>query len=257
MARRASRRQTAGMTFTKNAHLMPAPDDDSKWRAVLAHDRRADTLFVYGVSSTRHLLPAVVCQPASAARPRRVLRLPGIAAREGYRACRRCRPRERRRPSIPGSTRCAAPACIWPTSKAMCRSRARRAARGQPVSPPAQLQAHRRRHAARIRRGVPPGKSETRTARRRAGDVRHLRGGLRIEQALLRARRAQARDVAGGVRPRRGRHARCDTRSSSRRWAGCWSRRPIAVYAPVAMGSSDQRTRARPRPRVSRSGAPA
>ena len=67
MARRASRRQTAGMTFTKNAHLMPAPDDDSKWRAVLAHDRRADTLFVYGVSSTR-----IYCRPSCASRrPRR------------------------------------------------------------------------------------------------------------------------------------------------------------------------------------------
>ena len=94
MARRAPRRQTAGMTITKNAHLMPAQDDDSMWRAVLARDSRADTLFVYGVSSTR-----IYCRPSCASRrPRRdrvaFFDSPESAAREGYRACRRCRPDE-------------------------------------------------------------------------------------------------------------------------------------------------------------------
>jgi AraC family transcriptional regulator of adaptative response/methylated-DNA-[protein]-cysteine methyltransferase len=82
------------MTFTKNAHLMPAQDDDSKWRAVLARDSRADTLFVYGVSSTR-----IYCRPSCASRrPRRdrvaFFDSPESAVREGYRACRRCRPDE-------------------------------------------------------------------------------------------------------------------------------------------------------------------
>src|SRR4051794_18983340 len=95
MAARAAGRQTAGMTFTKNAHLMPAPDDDSKWRAVFAHHRRADTLFVYGGSSTR-----IYCRPSCARRrPRRdrvaFFDSPESAAREGYRACRRCRPDEK------------------------------------------------------------------------------------------------------------------------------------------------------------------
>jgi AraC family transcriptional regulator of adaptative response/methylated-DNA-[protein]-cysteine methyltransferase len=94
MAGRAPWRQTAGMTFTKNAHLMPAQDDDSMWRAVLARDSRADTLFVYGVSSTR-----IYCRPSCASRrPRRdrvaFFDSPESAAREGYRACRRCRPNE-------------------------------------------------------------------------------------------------------------------------------------------------------------------
>ena len=70
------------------------PDDDARWLAVVAHERRADGLFVYAVSST-----GVYCRPTCASRrPRRdrvaFLDSPADAARAGYRACRRCRPDE-------------------------------------------------------------------------------------------------------------------------------------------------------------------
>ncbi len=64
------------------------------WRAVLHRDRRFQHLFVYGVRST-----GVYCRPTCASRrPRReqVRFFPGpeAAERAGFRACRRCHPRE-------------------------------------------------------------------------------------------------------------------------------------------------------------------
>jgi AraC family transcriptional regulator of adaptative response/methylated-DNA-[protein]-cysteine methyltransferase len=68
---------------------------DRKWQAVLARDRRSDGAFVYAVRSTR-----VYCRPSCPSRrPRREQVLffdaPAIAEREGFRACRRCRPADR------------------------------------------------------------------------------------------------------------------------------------------------------------------
>jgi AraC family transcriptional regulator, regulatory protein of adaptative response / methylated-DNA-[protein]-cysteine methyltransferase len=69
-----------------------AVSNDGLWRAVADRDPRADGLFVYGVTST-----GVYCRPSCASRrPRRdrvvFFPAPAMAARAGYRPCRRCRP---------------------------------------------------------------------------------------------------------------------------------------------------------------------
>src|SRR5215471_3249262 len=71
-------------------------DARSRWDAVRARDRRADGLFVYAVRST-----GIYCRPSCPSRkPRReqvvFFALPEAAAQEGFRACRRCRPRPAR-----------------------------------------------------------------------------------------------------------------------------------------------------------------
>ncbi|HJU89808.1 MAG TPA: bifunctional DNA-binding transcriptional regulator/O6-methylguanine-DNA methyltransferase Ada [Gemmatimonadaceae bacterium] len=68
---------------------------DRKWQAVLARDRRSDGAFVYAVRSTR-----IYCRPSCPSRrPKReqvvFFDAPALAEREGFRACRRCRPGER------------------------------------------------------------------------------------------------------------------------------------------------------------------
>jgi AraC family transcriptional regulator, regulatory protein of adaptative response / methylated-DNA-[protein]-cysteine methyltransferase len=68
--------------------------EERYWQAALARDAAADHLFVYGVRST-----GIYCRASCAARkPRRdqVVFFPGPAdaERAGFRACRRCRPRE-------------------------------------------------------------------------------------------------------------------------------------------------------------------
>ena len=69
-------------------------DNEEKWRAVERRDSRFDGQFVYAVKSTR-----VYCKPSCPSR--RPLRArvdfyaaPDAAEEAGYRACRRCRPRE-------------------------------------------------------------------------------------------------------------------------------------------------------------------
>ena len=64
----------------------------SRWRAVLARDRRFDGAFVYAVRST-----GIYCRPSCASRkPRRAqvafFPVPEAAERAGFRACRRCHP---------------------------------------------------------------------------------------------------------------------------------------------------------------------
>jgi len=66
-----------------------------RWRIVLARDRRYDGAFVYAVRST-----GIYCRPSCASRrPGRsqvtFFPIPEAAEREGFRACRRCRPTER------------------------------------------------------------------------------------------------------------------------------------------------------------------
>ena len=94
MAGGRARGQTAGMTFMTRDSLPPAPDDDSRWRAVQARDRLADHQFVYAVRST-----GIYCRPSCPSRrPGRdrvvFFDSPPSAVRAGYRACRRCRPDE-------------------------------------------------------------------------------------------------------------------------------------------------------------------
>ncbi len=69
-------------------------DDAGRWRAVVAHDRRADGEFVYAVGST-----GIYCRPSCPSRrPRREVvtffDAPADAERAGFRACRRCKPHD-------------------------------------------------------------------------------------------------------------------------------------------------------------------
>jgi len=75
--------------------LLPETDE-SRWDAVMAKDPRFDGQFVFAVSST-----GVYCRPSCPARrPRRervsFFQLPEAAERAGFRACRRCHPRNAR-----------------------------------------------------------------------------------------------------------------------------------------------------------------
>ena len=68
-------------------------DPDNAWEAVVRHDRRYDGRFVYAVRTT-----GVYCRPSCASRRpnRRNVHFfadPTAAEAEGFRACRRCRPR--------------------------------------------------------------------------------------------------------------------------------------------------------------------
>ena len=70
-----------------------ATGKDAFWRSVRTRDRAADGSFVYGVRST-----GVYCRPSCPSRkPRReqvvFFSLPEAAEQQGFRACRRCRPR--------------------------------------------------------------------------------------------------------------------------------------------------------------------
>jgi AraC family transcriptional regulator, regulatory protein of adaptative response / methylated-DNA-[protein]-cysteine methyltransferase len=69
-------------------------DSEAAWTAVLARDARFDGRFVYAVESTR-----IYCRPTCPSRrPRRAnvrfFAVPEQAENAGYRACRRCHPRQ-------------------------------------------------------------------------------------------------------------------------------------------------------------------
>src|SRR5271170_7817033 len=65
----------------------------ARWRAVRSRDRGADGVFVYAVRST-----GIYCRPSCPSRKPRAnqvvfFRLPEAAEQQGFRECRRCRPR--------------------------------------------------------------------------------------------------------------------------------------------------------------------
>ena len=65
-----------------------------KWKAVLARDETQDGTFVFGVRST-----GIYCKPSCPARHPHIEQVvffpgPGEAEQSGFRACKRCRPRE-------------------------------------------------------------------------------------------------------------------------------------------------------------------
>ena len=71
-----------------------SPSDTARWQAVLTRDRRSDGLFIYAVRTT-----GVYCRPGCPSRrPHRrnveFFPVPAAAEQAGYRACRRCRPRD-------------------------------------------------------------------------------------------------------------------------------------------------------------------
>ncbi len=81
---------------TKTAVPVPAvpTDQDPRWAAVIDRDPAFDGRFVYAVKTT-----GIYCRPSCPSRralPRNVVFYPTCAAAEqaGFRACRRCRPRE-------------------------------------------------------------------------------------------------------------------------------------------------------------------
>jgi AraC family transcriptional regulator of adaptative response/methylated-DNA-[protein]-cysteine methyltransferase len=70
--------------------------DTEKWKAVVERDESKDGLFVFGVRSTR-----IYCKPSCPARHPNLEQVvffsqPGEAERSGFRACKRCHPREAR-----------------------------------------------------------------------------------------------------------------------------------------------------------------
>jgi AraC family transcriptional regulator of adaptative response/methylated-DNA-[protein]-cysteine methyltransferase len=74
--------------------MLDTASDARRWTAVLDRDLSADGRFVYAVSST-----GIYCRPSCPSRrPRRqnvsFFATPDAAEGSGYRACRRCRPRE-------------------------------------------------------------------------------------------------------------------------------------------------------------------
>jgi AraC family transcriptional regulator of adaptative response/methylated-DNA-[protein]-cysteine methyltransferase len=74
--------------------LKTTPADAGRWTAVLERDTAADGRFVYAVASTR-----IYCRPSCPSRrpSRRQVSFypsPDAAEAQGYRACRRCHPRE-------------------------------------------------------------------------------------------------------------------------------------------------------------------
>jgi AraC family transcriptional regulator of adaptative response/methylated-DNA-[protein]-cysteine methyltransferase len=74
--------------------LTATPADAGRWTAVLERDAAADGSFVYAVASTR-----IYCRPSCPSRrpSRRQVSFfptPDAAEAQGYRACRRCHPRE-------------------------------------------------------------------------------------------------------------------------------------------------------------------
>jgi AraC family transcriptional regulator, regulatory protein of adaptative response / methylated-DNA-[protein]-cysteine methyltransferase len=80
----------SSMTAAPSLSTTPA----SRWRVVLARDRRYDGRFVYAVRST-----GVYCRPSCPSRrPRRAqvafFAAPADAEAAGFRACRRCHPRD-------------------------------------------------------------------------------------------------------------------------------------------------------------------
>ncbi|HEX5759869.1 MAG TPA: bifunctional DNA-binding transcriptional regulator/O6-methylguanine-DNA methyltransferase Ada [Thermoanaerobaculia bacterium] len=84
-------------------------DHDQAWAAVLARDAGRDGSFVYAVAST-----GIYCRPSCPSRrPRRpqvaFFPSPETAEAAGYRACRRCRPRD----GAPAAAAAVARACAW------------------------------------------------------------------------------------------------------------------------------------------------
>src|SRR3954454_16879508 len=80
-------------------HHLAAVDDQKRWDAVLERDQRQDGKFVYAVTSTQ-----IYCRPSCPSRrpaPDRVrfFLTPDEAEDAGYRACRRCEPRNSERTS--------------------------------------------------------------------------------------------------------------------------------------------------------------
>ena len=188
-------------------------------------------------SCTRSRSTGIYCRPSCPSRrPRRdrVLFFDDTEAARaaGFRACKRCKPDAAAAadPWIDKIRR----ACVYLSNVDGHPSLrdAGRAPGRQPVSPAAQLQAARRRLAARVRGRHPSAQGEGTPAPGRRHYRRDVRRRIRFEQPLLRARGAEARDGAVDLSSRRRRHADrlCDRRRGQR-VAGTIARRRDARAA--------------------------
>ena len=180
-------------------------------------------------SSTPSPRPASIAgRPARAGappRPRALLRRAGRGASRTASARASAASRTPGRRSIPGSTRSAARRLPVERGGSPVAGDAWPPARRQPLSPAAQLQAHGRRDAARVRGRVPAARGQGPAAVRR----RHHRRRCST-QATARAAASTSAPCRSWEwrRPSTGRAARgwrSATRSSTRRSADCWSRR--------------------------------
>jgi AraC family transcriptional regulator, regulatory protein of adaptative response / methylated-DNA-[protein]-cysteine methyltransferase len=90
-----AQRNTAGLQQLQKTQQAISSDTE-KWRAIVERDEAKDGLFVFGVRST-----GIYCKPSCPARhPNRervvFFSQPDEAERSGFRACKRCHPREER-----------------------------------------------------------------------------------------------------------------------------------------------------------------
>ena len=116
---------------------------------------------------------------------------------------------------------------------------ARASSRRQPLSPAAEFQAARGRHAARVRRGEPGPSCEAGAARGRRRDVGDFRRRVRLEQPLLRTRGAAVRDASVDVPARRSGDEIAFAITDSPLGRLLLAATPAGVCA-VAMGSNDE-----------------
>jgi AraC family transcriptional regulator of adaptative response/methylated-DNA-[protein]-cysteine methyltransferase len=84
----------AAMRDDHEIHQQPAISADPRWQRVLDRDGGADGAFVYAVTST-----GIYCRPSCPARKPapvkvRFFAVPEAAEQAGFRACKRCRPRQ-------------------------------------------------------------------------------------------------------------------------------------------------------------------
>ena len=152
-------------------------EDDRRWRAVLDADRSLDGAFVTAVRTTR-----IYCRPSCPARkPKRenveFFATPDGAERAGYRACKRCRPREAADPQRELVGRICE-RLIEGDGTAPYAERTRRGVPRQPVPPAAHVQAHHRRDAAPVpRRRIASASSNRNCAHRTASRARCIARG--------------------------------------------------------------------------------
>jgi len=162
---------------------------DPLWTAVLTRDRSADGRFVYAVTST-----GIYCRPSCASRrpgPDRVrfYPTPAAAAAAGFRACRRCRPNDRRSPE--DSTNALTDVCRAVAGAPNARWTSHRLAQAGGISP------ERLQRAFRKALGLSP--RDYVAACRRRTLLRALRSGQRTTDAIYAAGYGSPSRVYGGV----------------------------------------------------------
>ncbi len=162
----------------------------ARWRAVQSRDRGADGLFVYAVRST-----GVYCRPSCASRKPQANQvvffpLPEAAEQQGFRECKRCKPRtvNLRDPR----TKAVAQACreidsrVRDGNEAPVTLSALSAPLGhEPASTGARISQRDGNHAAPICRRATDAAAEISIEKRRRRDNGTVRRRFRIEQQAL------------------------------------------------------------------------